>query len=331
MFKSRWLQYVAFGLVIAFACPVTGQDASQERPNQQEKSAGKTEPETAHDTAAAPKPAAVNPTITKPTSPEHVANKKKPENGKAQEPLPWYMDRGIWGFAGDTIAQWIMSIAGIAATGVSIAALILIAKTLDATREAAEYTGKAVKVAEDANAAARDAVGVTREIGQAQIRAYMSIPECNIGMPNPPNITFHFWMKNSGQSPARNVGLRICLQIFDDSGVENPIWEGKTSEIIGDFAASDPRPHQINYNPGIVDPIARDAINRAEFFKASIQLSYRDVFGADREETFLTGFKPGKGLDAVTLILDERAEKNDTGSQDSRPNHGRPPVGAFPT
>lgn len=64
-------------------------------------------------------------------------------------------------FWGDGVAQWVMAITGIVALGVSAWAVWLVRRSLVLTREAV--------------AAAEGAVAVTREMGEAQTRAYLTV------------------------------------------------------------------------------------------------------------------------------------------------------------
>ena len=89
----------------------------------------------------------------------------------------------------DTIAQWIAAFAAIGSVGVSIWAVKLVRNTLVVNQRATQ--------------AAEDAVGVTREIGQAQIRAYL------VGLGGEYSVSnnllrYRISIKNIGQSPAVN-------------------------------------------------------------------------------------------------------------------------------
>ena len=105
--------------------------------------------------------------------------------------------------ARDTYAQWFMAIMALVATGVSIWAIRILRDTLDQTR-------LAVKSADDA-------VVVTREIGQAQVRAYLS-PSIEKffrqdGQANP--LQIRMTIKNTGQSPALRVSHATAFLVID--------------------------------------------------------------------------------------------------------------------
>jgi hypothetical protein len=91
--------------------------------------------------------------------------------------------------ARDTYAQWFMAALSALATAVSIWAVYILRKTLEETRRAVKSTD--------------DAVTITREIGEKQLRAYITIPTATVGGPDKPVVTINF--KNSGQTPAYDV------------------------------------------------------------------------------------------------------------------------------
>lgn len=119
--------------------------------------------------------------------------------------------------ARDTYAQWAMMIFTIAATGVSIWAVRLVRDTLVENR-------KAVAASENANE-------IAREIGHAQVRAYLSIvPQ------EPTDIEGLFcWpaveivVQNTGQSPAQNAFLQAAI-IRRPYNFEGHEGEGQTAD-----------------------------------------------------------------------------------------------------
>lgn len=96
----------------------------------------------------------------------------------------------------DTFPQWAMALFSIVATGISWLAVVYLRETLRETR-------KAVKAADDA-------VDVTREIGQAQVRAYLNCPSVEFAV-NEMQLRCLFNLHNSGASPAKSVFIEAKL------------------------------------------------------------------------------------------------------------------------
>jgi len=99
----------------------------------------------------------------------------------------------------DTYAQWIAAIAAIGSVGVSIWAVRLVRNTL--------------VVNQRATTAAEDAVAITREMGEAQTRAYLSVSSVDAKIERmtgkdgavAPHLTIKVNVINGGQTPARNA------------------------------------------------------------------------------------------------------------------------------
>lgn len=105
-----------------------------------------------------------------------------------------------------------MAIVSVVATVLSFIAVILLNNTLKETREAV--------------GAADDAVKVTREIGEAQARAYITIAQASITFFKN-NFDLHISFENSGRSPSLNLDV-FCKLGFHDSNLkvsEEPIGE----------------------------------------------------------------------------------------------------------
>lgn len=120
------------------------------------------------------------------------------------------------------MALWakLMFFASIASVAVTAVGLELLRRTLKATKDAATYAESAaraawetVEQAKAATLAAQEAVGVTREIGQAQVRAYLSIiPQEPIDVDWPISWpAVELIIENTGQSPSQNVVLKAAI------------------------------------------------------------------------------------------------------------------------
>jgi hypothetical protein len=93
---------------------------------------------------------------------------------------------------------------------ITLAGVILVGFTLYHTREAAKAARDAVGEAKRAADAANTSIDVTREIGQAQVRAYLTCEGATFSIEDD-------WMlcqpviRNYGQSPASNVKIRAVV------------------------------------------------------------------------------------------------------------------------
>jgi hypothetical protein len=119
----------------------------------------------------------------------------------------------LWGF-------WIAVIALFQLVATAIG-LVLIKRTLDATREAVQEAG-------DATEAARQAVSETSRVGEAQTRAYLSVVQASFHVNRPTRPTealaFELALKfnNSGGTPAVNVSYFCEARLSTWKGSEDP-------------------------------------------------------------------------------------------------------------
>lgn len=123
-------------------------------------------------------------------------------------PGSWWWDwTGSLVTSDDTLAQWIMSF-------FTIAAVILVWRTLSATQE----------MVADTKQMAAD----TRDIGQAQVRAYLSIESAIISLMHGDKSPYiKFVVRNSGQSPARKVRIVVKFEMSINS-------QGETDAIVAE-------------------------------------------------------------------------------------------------
>jgi len=127
---------------------------------------------------------------------------------------------------------------------VTLVGLALIGRTLHHTKRAANYASDMVDEAKAATKAARDAVDVTRQIGQAQVRAYVSCSGGTYKL-SPENFECMPMLVNSGQSPATQIKMsaRLVMTVLEpkldtlasdtDSGICGAIpARGQTAGLI---------------------------------------------------------------------------------------------------
>jgi hypothetical protein len=133
-------------------------------------------------------------TPTKPAAAEHDRGPAKEGEGGADDRLFW----------GDGIAQWTMALTGVFALFLSTWAVWLLKRTVDETR-------KAVKAADDA-------VNVTRELGEAQIRAYLSCKSGKYKLTKD-RVSAVVEIENTGQSPASDVLIAGTTSLYYVGGM----------------------------------------------------------------------------------------------------------------
>lgn len=115
----------------------------------------------------------------KPCAPSEKA-KQKNDNRRDYANLVAQRSSALW--------AKIMGIAALIGMGLSLVGVVLVWTTFRETRKANE---------------------IAREIGEAQVRAYLSLDVFWEGYGDPNVLNFKYSIHNSGQSPARNVAIEI--------------------------------------------------------------------------------------------------------------------------
>lgn len=133
-------------------------------------------------------------------------------------------------------AEWMTYATG-ATVVLTFIGLVALIRTLHHTKRAADYTGRMLREAKKATEAAQDAVVVTREIGEAQARAYLSIERAaaymDLGISDGPGISAEVTVRNYGQSPAKEVhfAVEVACTVKDERGsqrtefIRSETWE----------------------------------------------------------------------------------------------------------
>lgn len=175
------------------------------------------------------------------SSPNDAARIEPSANGRAEtdsdnkdateEPVNWILQT-----TGDGWAQWAMVFFALVATVISGVAVVLLKRTLKANRDLLEKTEDAISVARQTN-------NITRDIGEAQVRAYPSITGFDCWLHRGGSMVgFKVKGKNFGQSPMRNATLSFEAHIGTQRKVRTDILSDipagrgfKTSATYGDF------------------------------------------------------------------------------------------------
>lgn len=149
----------------------------------------------------------------------------KPEKTESAEDEQYYKrqeNREIADLkAQQEMALWAegMFYANLFTTIISALALIAIVCTLRHTKRAADASVDMVAEAKATTTAAQATVDVTRQIGQAQTRAYLdlSVVEIRHNVPRAPELFIEF--RNTGATPARSVVITFSMKPFAKQGV----------------------------------------------------------------------------------------------------------------
>lgn len=141
-----------------------------------------------------------------------------------------------------------------------------------------------------ANKAARDAVEITRQIGETQTRAYLDVDSCKaeyFAEPSmPEHIRFMINLRNTGQTPARNVSGWVTCHFAHDFDEKYPVkdasQDSKTSVGAG---------RELKFEFWTTDrgwPIEAVQTVRSQQTNLWVHglVEYQDILGQDREVCF---------------------------------------------
>lgn len=176
-------------------------------------------------------------------------------------------------FFGDSWAQWLMAIFTVAATGISAMAVKLVNDTLKTSREA--------------TLAAFEAVSVTRDIGERQVRPYILYEGTKVGVlkleaTHPKRLELEVTLRNCGASP----GIITARSGAIYGPANHGIWESKGGSwqslrmVIG--------PNQTDRLR--FDGISADPSGNFTWFSIGVLLWYESLSGSAYEEHFWLTF-----------------------------------------
>lgn len=294
MSRSHWIIAVTFGLAASF-----GQ--AQENETQPEVQPKVTQQQPTEQASVEP-PSAEPPIVSPANKPSSEHNEGDPiDSGEEPDQYPSII-------LGDGWAQWAMVVLSFFALCVSAWAVWLLKETLKATREAVR--------------SADDAVTTTKEVGQAQVRAYVTINGVSalIDEQNRPKV--EVCIRNNGASPAKSVKVIVRCDIgpagvvpdgFDHLAadaakvVNNGPCRLQTetrASLPFDFASGAEANRAISFAP-LQDDAVRALTPPPSLFGAFVEVRYIDVFGMNRieQQNFIAvafpndGWKPIKTLE----------------------------------
>ncbi|MEY8830933.1 hypothetical protein AB9K34_21390 [Sedimentitalea sp. XS_ASV28] len=275
MSVSRWIIAVVFGLMLPLA--LNAKEDIDQKEIQPKTSEAKTSDEPPGD------PMPVFPPIASPTNPptdEHDQDAAHQSNKQ-----PYQVPEII---LGDGWAQWAMAFLALVGVGISGWAVWLLKCTLDATQGA-------IREAEKATIAAQEATVVARDVGEAQVRAYVTASKFKWVIP-PGQESFvraECQIENLGETPAFDChtefqvvvlmtpGAKISLSdalrrlppVKAQNGASNgPSIKGMPAKMITDAAA-------VDYLPEL-------ARSGSAFIFLRGWITYTDVFNKARRTDF---------------------------------------------
>lgn len=192
--------------------------------------------------------------------------------------------------ASDLAAQWkqslwamLMFIAAAVQTVLTAAGLALIFFTLRATRDAARHAESMVAEAARGTAAALAAVDVTRDVGHAQVRAYLVISDASLTfLGKKPEIRFK--VVNHGQTPARDLQIETT---FGVAPLNDPLsWGISLSTFPYDLGSGQAYDTELTTDQEVPQEVL--TWGKAEACRCVCigQVTFTDVFGARIQEPF---------------------------------------------
>lgn len=189
--------------------------------------------------------------------------------------------------AQERIADWSLGVLVVSAFSlvVTAAGVIYVALTLRETRRATEVAHRSVGASESA-------VKATLEVGQAQVRAYLTISKARFGVEGN---WFHFWatIVNSGQSPAFDIRIvahisLVTRQAGEDGGMPliSRVLSEETVGTCGTTSAGGENKIALAWSHTEIGTELHDQVAEGGSFEIMGMLNWRDVFGGVNAITF---------------------------------------------
>lgn len=180
---------------------------------------------------------------------------------------------------GDTIAQWLLVIISVVGALISAVAVFLVRDTLAVNRNAVELAGQANRN--------------TRDVGFAQIRAYVSLIDL-VGEIDPvdKSFTVTVGIHNSGQTPAHDLSIRVWMVYTSEDGREVLTYGSRSFDDHADLMPGQRRPiygERIVFYNTINDPLQTNSLEaylekRTGYFLRGF-IRYTAVGGEYQRET----------------------------------------------
>jgi len=169
-------------------------------------------------------------------------------------------------------AMFATTVVTAALTGIGV---VLIGFTL-------KYTKDTLGEAKAATTAAQDTVTVTREIGEAQTRAYISVFQAGLRIETDvPEVVFR--IRNTGNSPAKTVQFSYRARMDGEFAREQPKMIGANPFQIRDMAPQAEEQFTHKFEDFRFVPEEMEAMDNRQTipFGVKVRITYFDVFDAE--------------------------------------------------
>ncbi|MBZ0217745.1 MAG: hypothetical protein K8F25_14400 [Fimbriimonadaceae bacterium] len=149
-----------------------------------------------------------------------------------------------------------------------------------ANKIANEANAAAIKANQAANRAARDGVKVTRDIGQAQTRAYITCLSCravNVFVNHAPGA--QIVVKNTGQTPGGNLQVRVGMHVrpFPERN-DKILFAGENRTTLG-LESGQEEPYEFTRGTNLNGTEIAEIGAKTGALYFDIEIEYTDVFG----------------------------------------------------
>jgi hypothetical protein len=199
------------------------------------------------------------------------------EEGPAPNPNP---DRQEWRYEQDLqaqrdMAQWALFMVIATFASVAIATIVAV------------YVRHTLKATQDAVKAANRSANETKRIGEAQVRAYVTVRDVQMSLkPGKRHPTVSFEVGNSGNSPALEVTPSAGVKFrIGDKEIGN--LDGSTGVLLGTLAQGGERNYSIEIKTLVLSDEDINLLKgNRNLVEVRVTLQYKDVFAAHIREQF---------------------------------------------
>jgi hypothetical protein len=223
----------------------------------------------------------------------------------------------------DLVAQQEMAWASIVIAAATFVQLLLTGAGIHFVRQTLRASQAAVAEAKAATKAATDAVEVTRSIGEAQIRAYVSIDSAHILFEDIRALTAgdpigiikkakaHVTYKNNGQTPAQRVRAVMHMEVHPHpvlTAFHEYSFRSDASVFTIGAGSDSLQPHEMSLTAEQAEFIT----NRHHAIYVYGRIEYDDIFGRKKHSTYFRFWTRNlKANETRVLFKDSQGNESD--------------------